>query len=142
MANIGEITEFVNNDEFTLEVGSNNYIGLEDLVVKVGNVEYRSNTNDSGPTHFLGGGDNFFTFVLVLTDPEYSSLNTLTQLDGSGIPTSTAWLIKTEGLDGTTTSMAATGYLRDYVVSKGAKGYLNIACFVRITTNTVGITVT
>jgi len=144
MANLGEITEFVNNDEFTLEVGADNYIAVEDLVVKVGNLEFRKPTHDGGPTWFAGGSDHFFTFTLVLTSPEFSSLNTLTQLDASGIPTSRAWLIKAVDIQGTptTSSMAATGYLRDYVVTKGAKGYLNISCFVRITGNTVVITQT
>jgi hypothetical protein len=140
MANIGEITEFVNNDEWTLEVGTGNYIALEDLIVKVGNLEYRSDTNDSGPNWFLGGGDNFFTFTLTLTSPEYSALNTLTQLDSSGIPTSTSWKIVSEDLAGTTKTMAATGYLRDYVAKKGTKGYAVISCFVRILGRTVTIT--
>lgn len=139
MADIGAITEFINNDEFTLEVGSNNYARLEDLVVKIGNIEYRANTNDSGATYFLGGGDNFMTFTLTLTSPEFSSLNTLTQLDSSGIPTATSWLIKTVDLSGTGKSMAATGYLRDYTTRKGVKGYLEIFCFVRIQGRTVTI---
>jgi len=138
MANLGEITEFCNAEEFRLDVGANTYVTLQDLSIAVGNVEDRDTTNDSGPDYFAGMGDNFFTATLKLTHPELSSLNTLSQKT-AGILTSTAWKVVGKFLDGTTKTMEATGVLRNYVVRKGLEGKVLIDIFVRITGDSLTI---
>jgi len=138
MADLGAITEFVNAEEFTLEVGSDIYIGLENLVIKIGNTEDRATTHDFGPSYFYGMGDNFFTATLKVTSPELSSLNTLTQ-KSTGTLTSTAWKIVSRDLADATKTFAATGFLRDYAVRKGTDGKVLIDIFVRINGDTVTI---
>ena len=139
MANIGEITEIVNASELTLLVGADTYILLKNLEIQVGRTEARDVTTDGGPLYSYGAGDNFFTATLVASTPEIDSLNTLTQIDGNGAMSSTAWLIKATNVSGATKTFAATGVLRDYRVKKEAEGKVEIDIFVRITGDTVTI---
>lgn len=140
MANLGEITEIVNAAECTLEVGTDNYILLKNLEISVSRPEDRTATTDGGALYTYGKGDNFFTATLVVSTPELSSLNTLSQIDGDGDMTSTAWKIVARNVAGATKTWAATGVLRDYTVRKPEEGKLEIDIFVRITGDTVTIT--
>jgi len=139
MANLGEVAEIVNAKECRLEVGADTYILLEELQITVSRTESRDVTTDGGPLYSYGAGDNFFTATLVVSTPELSSLNTLTQIDSSGAMTSTAWKIVAENVAGVTKTFAATGVLRDYTMRKPAEGKLKIDIFVRITGDTVTI---
>jgi len=139
MADIGAITEIVNASELTLEVGANTYIMLTNLAIHIGRPEDRTATTDGGVLYTYGKGDNFFTATLVVTTPELSSLNTLTQIDSDGDMTSTAWKIVARNVSGATKTFAATGILREYDVSKPEEGKVNIDIFVRITGDTITI---
>lgn len=140
MANLGEITELVNSDELTLQVGSDTYIMLTNLVLHVGRPENRVATTDAGALYSYGKGDSHFTCTLQLTTPELDSLNTLTQIDANGDMTSTSWKIVGNNVSGSTKTMAATGILRDFDVKKGTDGkYVEMDIFVRITTDTLVI---
>lgn len=139
MPNLGEITEIVNASELTLEVGSDNYILLTNLNVHIGRPEDRVATTDGGPIYTYGKGDNWFTATLLVSTPELSSLNTLTQTDSNGALTSTSWKIVAKNVSGATKTFAATGVLRDYDVSKPSEGKVNIDIFVRVTGDTITI---
>ena len=146
MANLGEIAEIVNASEFTLEVGSDNYILLTNLSLHIGRPEDRVATTDGGALFTYGKGDNYFTATLLVSTPELSSLNTLTKFtnygtsnDNGDMP-STAWLIKAKDVSGTTKTFAATGVLREYDISKPAEGKVSIDIFVRITGDDISIT--
>lgn len=139
MPNLGEITEIVNASELTLEVGSDNYILLTNLNVHTGRPEDRVATTDGGPIYTYGKGDNWFTATLLVSTPELSSLNTLSQTDSNGALTSTAWKIVAKDVSGATKTFAATGVLRDYDVSKPSEGKVNIDIFVRVTGDTIVI---
>lgn len=139
MANLGEITEIVNASELTLEVGSDTYILLKDLVIHIGRTEDRVATTDGGALYTYGKGENFFTATLVVSTPELSSLNTLTQIDSDGDMTSTAWKIVAKNISTATKTFAATGVLKEYDVRKPEEGKVEIDIFVRITGDTVTI---
>ena len=139
MADIGTIAEIVNNSELTLEVGSDIYIMLTNLVIHVGNTEDRIATTDADALYSYGKGEHFFTATLTVTTPELSSLNTLTAVDANGDLTSTSWKIVAKDVSGATKTFAATGVLKEYDVRKGESGLLEIDIFVRITGNTVTI---
>jgi hypothetical protein len=138
MANIGELAEIVNATELTLEVGSNRYILLKDLDIHIGRIENRHPTTD-GLVYTYGKGDNFFTAVLVVSTPEISTLNTLTQTDSNGDLTSTAWKIVANNVSGSSKTFAATGVLRDTDYKKVEEGVIEITIFVRITGDTVTV---
>lgn len=139
MANLGEITEIVNAAELTLEVGSNNYILLKDLNLHIGRTEDRTATTDGGALYSYGKGENFFTATLVVSTPELSSLNTLTQIDSDGDMTATSWKIVARDVSGSTKTFAATGILKEYDVTKPSEGKVEINIFVRITGDTITI---
>ena len=140
MANLGEITEIVNASELTLEVGSDTYIMLTNLVLHIGRTEDRIATTDAGALYTYGKAENFFTATLVVTTPELSSLNTLTQTDSDGDMTSTLWKIVAKDLAAATKTFAATGVLKEYDVKKSPEGKVEIDIFVRITGDTITIT--
>ncbi len=139
MANLGEITEIVNASELTLEVGSNNYILLSDLSLHIGRTESRDVVTSGDPLYSYGSGDNYFTATLLVSTPELSSLNTLTQISANGDLTSTAWKIVAKNVSGATKTFSATGVLRDYDISKPSEGKVSIDIFVRITGDTISI---
>lgn len=139
MANLGEITEIVNASELTLEVGADNYILLTNLNLHIGRTEDRIATTDGGALYTYGKGDNYFTATLLVSTPELSSLNTLSQIDSDGDMTSTAWKIVAKDVSGNTKTFAATGVLRDYDVAKPSEGKVSIDIFVRITGDTITI---
>jgi len=139
MANLGEITEIVNASELTLEVGSNNYILLSDLSLHIGRTESRDVVTSGDPLYSYGSGDNYFTATLLVSTPELTSLNTLTQISANGDLTSTAWKIVAKNVSGATKTFSATGVLRDYDISKPSEGKVSIDIFVRITGDTISI---
>jgi len=140
MANRGEITEIINASETTLEVGSDTYILLKNLVLHIGRTEDRTATTDGGALYSYGKGDNFFTGTLVASTPEIDALNTLTQIDSDGDMTSTAWKIVYKNVSGATKTFAATGILKEYDLSKPEEGKIEMDIFVRITGDTITIT--
>ena len=140
MANLGEITEIVNASELTLEVGSDTYILLTNLNLHIGRTEDRVATTDGGALYSYGKGDNWFTATLLVSTPELSSLNTISQTDSDGDMTSTSWKIVAKDVAGATKTFAATGILREYDVTKPVEGKVNIDIFVRITGDTISIT--
>jgi hypothetical protein len=132
MANIQEIVEFINNDEFTLEVGSNTYGGIEDLFINLDRVESKSVSNDGETTWFLGGGNNFITFTMIGTSTEILAFNALTDTASGGAYQSTAWKVVAVDLEGDNKTFNATGYLKTTGIGKGQKGYLVLTGFIRI----------
>ena len=139
MGNIGEIAEIVNASELTLEVGSDNYILLSDLSLHIGRTESRDVVTSGDPLYSYGSGDNYFTATLLVSTPELTSLNTLTQISANGDLTSTAWKIVAKNVSGATKTFSATGVLRDYDISKPSEGKVSIDIFVRITGDTISI---
>ena len=75
----------------------------------------------------------------MVSTPELSSLNTLTQIDSDGDMTSTLWKIVAKDVSGATKTFAATGVLKEYDVSKPSEGKVSIDIFVRITGDTITI---
>ena len=139
MANIGEIAEIVNASELTLETSTGNYILLTNLSLHIGRPEDRVATTDGGALFTYGKGDNYFTATLLVSTPELTSLNTLTQISANGDLTSTAWKIVAKNVSGATKTFSATGVLRDYDISKPSEGKVSIDIFVRITGDTISI---
>ena len=96
MANLGEIAELVNAQNLKLDVGVNRYIMLQELDFHLGRPEAREPTTDGGVQYFYGKGDHYFDCTLLLTTPEISTFNALTELDANGDLTSTAYKIISE----------------------------------------------
>lgn len=118
MANIGEVTEIVNNEKLTLEVGSDTYILMQDLTVNIDRPIDRQTTSGGGVVYFYGSGDNFISFTLLCSTPEIASLNTLTARDANGALTSTSWKIVSKNVSGATKTITGAGTLPHLEVAR------------------------
>mgnify|MGYP003146212369 FL=1 len=118
MANIGEVTEIVNNEKLTLEVGSDTYILMQDLTVNIDRPIDRQTTSGGGVIYFYGSGDNFISFTLLCSTPEIASLNTLTARDANGALTSTSWKIVSKNVSGATKTITGAGTLPHLEVAR------------------------
>jgi len=133
MADLGTILEIINASELTLEVGTDTYIMLENLSVKIGRTETRDATTDAGALYSYGKGDSFFTATLILTTPELAgtaftnsttaaSFNELTQIDANGDMNEIDWKIVAKNVSGATKTLTATGVLKEFTVNKAPEG--------------------
>tara|TARA_R110002020_G_scaffold23496_1_gene78065 strand:+ start:257 stop:682 length:426 start_codon:yes stop_codon:yes gene_type:complete len=118
MANIGEVSEIVNNEKLTLEVGSDTYILMQDLTVNIDRPIDRQTTSGGGVVYFYGSGDNFISFTLLCSTPEIASLNTLTARDANGALTSTSWKIVSKNVSGATKTITGAGTLPHLEVAR------------------------
>ena len=118
MANIGEVTEIVNNEKLTLEVGSDTYILMQDLTVNIDRPIDRQTTSGGGVIYFYGSGDNFISFTLLCSTPEIASLNTLTARDANGALTSTSWKVVSKNVSGATKTITGAGTLPHLEVAR------------------------
>jgi|TARA_R110002020_G_scaffold173341_1_gene364217 hypothetical protein len=118
MANIGEVTELVNNEKLTLEVGSDTYILMQDVTVNIDRPISRETTSGGGVVYFYGSGDNFIQFTLLCSTPEIASLNTLTQRNANGGLTSTSWKIVAKNVSGASKTITAAGTLPHLEVAR------------------------
>lgn len=138
MANIGEIAELVNAQNLKLDVGSDRYIMLQDLDFHLGRPEAREPTTDGGVQYFYGKGDHYFDATLLLTTPEISTFNALTQLDSNGDMTSTAFSILAEPRGGgADVTITVNAVLPDFNILKPVEGGLIFRIRFRITDDVV-----
>lgn len=141
MANIGEIAELVNAQNLKLDVGVNRYIMLQELDFHLGRPEAREPTTDGGVQYFYGKGDHYFDSTLLLTTPEISTFNALTELDANGDLTSTVFSIISEPRGGgADVTITVTAVLPEFNIVKPVEGGLIFRVRFRITTDTVTVT--
>ncbi len=139
MANIGEIAELVNAQNLKLDVGANRYIMLQELDFHLGRPEAREPTTDGGVQYFYGKGDHYFDATLLLTTPEISSFNALTNLDANGDLTTTQFTILAEPRESTEADVTITvnAVLPDFNIIKPVEGGIIFRVRFRITDDTV-----
>ncbi len=137
MANIGEIAELVNAQNLVLDVGSNRYIMLQELDLHIGRPEAREPTTDGSVQYFYGKGDHYFDATLLLTTPEISDFNNLTELDSFGDLTTTQFKIIATAREGDTSTITVNAVLPDFNVVKPVEGGVIFRVRFRITDDTV-----
>ena len=141
MANIGEIAELVNAQNLKLDVGANRYIMLQEFDFHLGRPEAREPTTDGGVQYFYGKGDHYFDATLLLTTPEISTFNALTELDANGDLTTTTFSILAEPRDSTEADVTITvnAVLPDFNISKPVEGGVLFRVRFRITDDVVTV---
>jgi hypothetical protein len=140
MANLGEVTELVNASEYHLLVGANTYIMLQELDFNITHSERAEPTVDGGVQYFYGPQDASFTFTILATSPEITTLVNLTQADTESDLTSTAWIIKLTDSAGTSTQMTVNGVLPTLnLVKELSPAGAKFRGTVRITDNTITV---
>ncbi len=141
MANIGEIAELVNAQNLKLDIGANRFIMLQELDFHLGRPEAREPTTDGGVQYYYGKGDHYFDATILLTTPEISFFNDLTELDSDGNLTSTTFSIISEPRGGgANVTITVTAQLPDFNIVKPIEGGLIFRVRFRITTDTVTVT--
>ena len=141
MANIGEIAELVNAQNLKLDVGANRYIMLQEFDFHLGRPEAREPTTDGGVQYFYGKGDHYFDATLLLTTPEISTFNALTELDDNGDLTTTSFSILAEPRDSSEADVTITvnAVLPDFNISKPVEGGVLFRVRFRITDDTITV---
>ena len=141
MANIGEIAELVNAQNLKLDVGNNRYIMLQELDFHLGRPEAREPTTDGGVQYFYGKGDHYFDSTLLLTTPEISTFNALTELDSNGDMTTVAYKIIAEPRGGgSDVTITVNAVIPDFNILKPVEGGVIFRVRFRITDDTVTVT--
>ena len=141
MANIGEIAELVNAQNLKLDVGANRYVMLQEFDFHLGRPEAREPTTDGGVQYFYGKGDHYFDATLLLTTPEISTFNALTQLDSNGDLATTTFSILAEPRESTEADVTITvnAVLPDFNISKPVEGGVLFRVRFRITDDVVTV---
>lgn len=140
MANIGEIAELANAQNLKLEVGVNRYIMLQELNFHLGRPEAREPTTDGGVQYFYGKGDHYFDATLLLTTPEISDFNGLTELDVNGDLTATVFkIVTTPRGGGATVTITVNAVLPDFNIVKPIEGGVVFRVRFRIIDDTVTV---
>lgn len=138
MANIGEFAELVNAQNLKLEVGANRYIQLQELDFHLGRPEAREPTTDGGVVYFYGKGDHTFNATLLLTTPEISTFNELTELDDNGNLTTTVFKIIAQPRGGgSNITITVNAVLPDFNIIKPVEGGVIFRVQFRITDDKV-----
>ena len=140
MGNIGEVTEVINNEKLTLDVGANTYILMQDLQINIDRPIDRQVTSGGNAVYFYGTGDNFIQFTLLCSTPEIASLNTLTARNSDGALTSTSWKIVGTDVSGTTKTITATGTLPHLEIARlSGVGGVVIRGRIQLTGDTISV---
>ena len=140
MGNIGEVTEVINNEKLTLDVGSNTYILMQDLQINIDRPIDRQVTSGGNAVYFYGSGDNFIQFTLLCSTPEIASLNTLTERNANGGLTSTDWVIKSTDVSGAVKTITGAGTLPHLEIARlSGVGGVVIRGRIQLTGNTVSV---
>jgi len=140
MANLGEIAELVNAQNLKLDVGDDRYIMLQELDLHLGRPEAREPTTDGGIQYFFGKGDHFFNCTLLLTTPEITIFNALTELDSNGDLTETAFKIIAQPRGGgSDVTITVNAVLPDFNIVKPVEGGVLFRVRFRITDDTVTV---
>jgi len=140
MANLGEFAELVNAQNLKLEVGVNRYIQLQELNLHIGRPEAREPTTDGGVIYYYGKGDHSFDCVVLLTTPEITTWNALTELSGAGDMTPETYkIVATPRGGGGSVTATVVAVLYDYNIEKPVEGGVVFRLRFRITGDTVTI---
>ena len=70
MADIGAITELVNNEKLLLKTGNDTFILMQDCKLNLDRPISREVTSGGGVVYFYGAGDNSIDFTLLCSTPE------------------------------------------------------------------------
>ena len=140
MVNLGEVAELINAQRLRLDLGGDTYIMVQNLFIHIGRIEDRNATTDANVLYTAGKGDNWFTALLVATEPEVIQFNTLSQTDANGDWTQSAWRIVGTARGGGVITFEADGIIREFDVTRDIRGGVKANIFVRIIGDSMSIT--
>ena len=145
MADIGGITEIVNNEKLLLKLGGDTFILMQDCRFNLDRPISRQTTSGGGVVYFFGSGDNSIDFTLLLSTPEMedtgaTGLIGLTKRDANGALTSMAITIVATDVNGASKTITATGVLPHLEVQRmGGVGGIVFNGRIQLTGDTVTV---
>lgn len=140
MANLpASLNQLINAENLLLRSGGTPdvWIAFQNATFIVERPEFREVATNGGVTYFFGASNNVLEGVLLLSLPEWSTLNTLTQRNANGDLTSTAWQLRATNLAGTSTTASFNGKLVSMRTEKPAEGAVKVRIRIRITSETI-----
>lgn len=140
MATLGAITEVIDAEDVSLEIGLDTHIQLQELEFIDARPELRKPRTDGKVDYFPGSGDIFFEATLLATNSQLSVFNTDTQPDANRAFTSKAYKLVYLARDQITKTINVTAVLPSLRVVKPRKGGIKFRCRFRVITDTVSIT--
>ena len=145
MADIGAITEIVNNEKLLLKLGGDTFILMQDCRFNLDRPISRQTTSGGGVVDFFGSGDNSIDLTLLLSTPEMEDSGTtgligLTERDANGALTSMAITIVATDVNGASKTITATGVLPHLEVQRmGGVGGIVFNGRIQLTGDTVTV---
>lgn len=143
MADLGVENELINATKVALKLGGDTYIFLQECELHMGRPEAREPTTDGGVLYYYGKGDHWLTFTILATTPELDDFASFTETDANGDLTEKTWTLVTtdRGSASPTATSVITGVLPDYTIQKTLEGAVLLRGRIRITGDTVPVTV-
>ena len=146
MADIGAITELVNNEKLLLKTGNDTFILMQDCKLNLDRPISREVTSGSGVVYFFGSGDNSIDFTLLCSTPELEdssgagNLVYQTQRNSNGaLPENTYKIVATD-VSGNSKTISATGTIPSLSVTRlSGVGGVQISGRIQITTDSVSV---
>lgn len=136
MANLGEITELVANKQLYLEVGADQYIGIESMrPIRQVFDEVIHDTSGATIPDMVGEAEEWLLVTLKHTAPEYASFHTSSTAAATGIMTTTDFKIIAISTSGSTETITVPGYVIniDGPIKQPGQKYATDELFIRIT---------
>ena len=142
MADIGAITELVNNEKLLLQTGSDTFVLMQDCRFNLDRPISRQTTSGSEVVYFFGSADNSIDFTLLCSTPSSGAGNLLYQIkrDANGaLPTAT-YKIKATDVSGASKTISATGVIPHLEIQRMAGvGGIVINARIQLTTDTITV---
>ena len=146
MADIGAITELVNNEKLLLKTGSDTFILMQDCKLNLDRPISREVTSGGSVVYFYGAGDNSIDFTLLCSTPELEdssgagNLVFQTQRDSNGaLPENTYKIVATD-VSGNSKTISATGTIPHLEVQRLAGvGGVSIVGRIQLTSDSVSV---
>ena len=146
MANLGTVTELVNNEKLLLKTGNDTFILMQDCKLNLARPISREVTSGGGVVYFYGAGDNSIDFTLLCSTPELeddsgaSNLIFQTKRDANGaLPENTYKIVATD-VSGSSKTISATGTIPHLEVQRlSGVGGVAIVGRIQITGDTVTV---
>lgn len=133
MGNLGELTELVVNKKLYLEVGSDQYITIEEL--QPFHKLFDEVIPDTSGANFYSQGEaeDWMTMTLKFTPAEYTAFHTSSTPSAAGTMTVTTFKIIAQSTDNVKTTITVPGYIRDISGPIKRDKYATLELFIRIT---------
>ena len=146
MADLGAITELINNEKLLLKTGDNTFVLMQDCKLNLDRPIAREVTSSAGVVYFFGAGDNSIDFTLLASTPELEDTSGVgnliyqTKRNANGaLPENTYKIVATD-VSGSSKTISATGTIPQLEVQRlSGVGGVQIVGRIQLTEDSVSV---